>query len=210
MRRFQTMFLLFSAVVAGSCRSEYRSMRSLNSTWNCIESLAPPQPASAWYNASIDVMGKHISGLLLIKQMADSSRRVVFTNEAGVKFLDFQFNGDSDFRVVSIIPQLNKKAVVNLLRKDFELIMGIPFLRGEPLSREMNGEYFHGVSFRKLNHYYITDAACSKLKRIESATDRKSMTTLYVFNSNGAEVDSMRLEHHTFAMNMRFRKLNKD
>ncbi|MBK7307905.1 MAG: hypothetical protein IPI88_13305 [Chitinophagaceae bacterium] len=41
----------------------------------------------ALYNTTVDVMGNHFSGLLLIKKMPDSSTRMVFSNEMGLGFL---------------------------------------------------------------------------------------------------------------------------
>ena len=38
-----------------------------------------------------NVVGNHLSGLLLIKKMPDSSTRMVFSNEMGLGFFDFEF-----------------------------------------------------------------------------------------------------------------------
>src|SRR5690349_4632905 len=57
------------------------------------------------YTASIDVFNKHISGIMLFKQMAPKTTRAVFTNEMGFKFFDFQFSPDS-FHVYYILPAM--------------------------------------------------------------------------------------------------------
>ena len=77
----------------------------------------------ALYNTQVDVVGNHLSGLLLIKKMPDSSTRMVFSNEMGFKYFDFEFAADGNFKVYSIIKQMNRKAVLKTLRKDFELIL---------------------------------------------------------------------------------------
>src|SRR5688500_11320827 len=117
-------YLLFSVscIFCCSCASDYRYMEAVETNKDCISKLAPIQFNTAWYHASVDVVGKHISGLLLIKNMPDSSYRVVFTNEGGVTFFDFGFTPAGSFKVYNIIKQLDKKPVIQTLRKDFELI----------------------------------------------------------------------------------------
>ena len=82
----------------------------------CLQKFKPVIER-ALYNTSVDVTGKHISGLLLIKTMPDSSIRIVFSNEMGFSFFDFGFFTGNGFKVYHIIPQMNKKAVIKTLRK---------------------------------------------------------------------------------------------
>src|SRR5207342_1911679 len=93
----------------------------------------PKLDSSSLYKASIDVTGHHLSGLLVIKAMPDSSWRAVFTNEAGVTFVDLGFQKDGTYTVHHAIRQLNRRAVLTTLKKDFTLIIGLPFQQGQPL-----------------------------------------------------------------------------
>ena len=97
-------------------------MQKIQSDNSCIEKFKP-NFNRAIYKASVDVVGKYISGLLVIKKMPDSSTRIVFTNEFGFTFFDFGFEADSGFRGYQIAPAMNKKPLIITLRKDFELIM---------------------------------------------------------------------------------------
>src|ERR1041385_5353321 len=117
-----TRFLLASiSLLLISCAPALYQGELIQNETKCIEKFKPVFHSDL-YEAKVDVIGKHISGLLLFKMMPDSSMRVVFTNEAGVKFFDFEFQG-KNFRVHQIIRQLNKKPVVKTLRKDFEMIL---------------------------------------------------------------------------------------
>jgi hypothetical protein len=104
-----------------SC-NQYRHLKRTLPEAHCIEKFKPDFRHEE-YKTSVDVIGKHISGLLLIKYMPDSSTRIVFTNEMGLSFFDFGFLRDSGFAVYHIVPQMNKAALIKTLRKDFELIM---------------------------------------------------------------------------------------
>jgi hypothetical protein len=210
MSPFRMRLSLFSLLLLCSCASQYKGLTVARIDASCIERIRPKHLTASWYDASIDVVGKHISGLLLIKQMDDRSYRVVFTNEAGVKFLDFEFSADNKFKAYHILPQLNKKAVVALLRSDFELILGLPFEAETFKSWVKDGEIYYGVEANRLNHYYITDSDCTTLKRVESGSKKKRLTSLQLYGTDTAQPDSLKLKHHTFAMNMDLRKLKRD
>jgi hypothetical protein len=174
---------------------------------HCIEKRRPRVIDNSWFDASIDVVGKHISGLLLIKHMPDSSSRVVFTNEAGVKFLDFEYSFNGGFKVHHILDQLDKKAVVTLLENDFKLILGLPFRNAGVTSFRRGNEVYNRVDDGRKTHFFITDQGCTTTNRIESGSSRKRVATLMLYGEP-SRPDSLYLQHHTFAMKMTLKKLN--
>ncbi|HEY8934054.1 MAG TPA: hypothetical protein VIM65_02495 [Cyclobacteriaceae bacterium] len=204
-------FLLLSSLVAVSlligCKSEYADLKPVQADVTCIEKFKPPFQTQ-WYNTSIDVIGKHISGLLLFKAMPDSSLRVVFTNEVGITLLDFGFSNDGKFKVYQVIKLLDKKAVINLLRKDFDLIM-MRNLRGANLkSFTRNGEIFMARTGKSETDYFITDKDCASLLRIEKASKKKLKTM--VTRIGGEQIpDSVFLKHYTFNMTIALKKLKR-
>src|SRR5258706_14559428 len=100
----------------------YSQMRA--ATGN-ISGLMKFKPAFtvALYKTEVDIVGNHLSGLLLIKKMQDSSTRMVFSNEMGFTFFDFEFTQQRNFKVFSFTKKMNKKALIKTLRNDFELIL---------------------------------------------------------------------------------------
>jgi hypothetical protein len=141
--------------------------------------------------------------------MSDSSRRVVFTNEVGVTFFDFGFGKDGSFKVHQIIDQMDKKAVINLLRKDFELIM-MQHAKGDKLHAYIrDGEIFYALPGKKETDYFITDKECSSLLRIEKASKRKKKTEVKIWNGNQQAPDSVHLKHFTFDMQIGLKKIQR-
>lgn len=200
--------LLFSLAFLGTaCASEYKTLKPISVDQQCLAKVKPVELGTAWYDAGIDVVGKHISGLLLIKEMPDHSKRIVFTNEAGVTFFDFGFEPAGGFKVHYVIRQLDKKAVVRLLRDDFSLLLGIPFKSPVWKSWEMGNEKYFGVTGKNENHYFITDQDCGSLHRLESASKRKKKLTILIAGSDVQKPDSITLQHHTFAMKINLKKL---
>src|SRR5579872_5709761 len=123
-----TVFALFSVCLfLNSCKSYYRHLQQDNADVNCIKSFSP-QFSNTLYSAYVDVTKHHFSGILFFKQMPDSSMRIVFTNEIGVKFFDFAFTKDNQFIKYYALHKLDKKVVINALRSDLHLVLIRPDL----------------------------------------------------------------------------------
>jgi hypothetical protein len=156
------------------------------------------------------VVGNHISGLLLIKNMADSSQRVVFTNEAGVTFFDFGFLKNGKFQVFNIMKQLNKGPVIHTLRKDFELILGLPFRNALYNVKTRDDEVFYGVDQKNETAYFITTKDCASLRRLELGSARKRKVMVTIVGNGYPQPDTIELSHNTFDMQIRLTRLHKE
>src|ERR1700722_9245864 len=110
--------LISLVVILSGCSSLYKNLQKTTGGTDCLQKFRPVF-TSALYSAEVDITGKHLSGLLLLKKMPDSSTRIVFSNEMGFTFFDFEFSAGGDFKVYTIIKQMNKKPVIKTLRKDF-------------------------------------------------------------------------------------------
>lgn len=199
---------LFCVLCLGSCRSAYDGLQPTGEQTGCIRKFKPAFHAD-WYTTSVDVYGHHISGLLLFKAMPDSAVRVVFTNEVGVTFFDFEFTKNDDFHVHQINSQLDKKIVINLLRKDFEMLL-MRRLGDKPLTvfRRQN-ELFDALPGKNEIDYFITDKDCASLLRIEKASKRKKIVEVKLAETPGSAPDSVSLQHFTFNMQIALKKLQR-
>jgi hypothetical protein len=202
--------LLYSILlILAGCKSDYKLLKPVQTDKACTEKISPKAIETSWFTASIDVIGKHISGLLFIKRMNDQTTRVVFTNEPGVKFFDFEFGPVGQFKAIDVIPQLDKKAVVNTLRKDFDLLLGIPF-RNPLQAWQLGDEIYYGAVQKKETAYFITDRDCASLQRMELGSKRKKKVTVTLLGSQPGSPDSVTIHHHTFAMDIVLKKLVKE
>ena len=103
-------WLWVAAIVCFSgCSSYYKHLVPGKGDVHCIEQFTP-QYVSTMYSAYVDVTKHHFSGILFIKQMPDSSTRIVFANEIGVKFFDFSFSKEGEFTKNYILEKMDKKA----------------------------------------------------------------------------------------------------
>ena len=81
----------------------------------------PPSFHKGLYKGSMDITKYHLSGLFFIKRISDSSFRVLFSNEVGMKFFDLECSPDQ-FTVHYCYPSLNRKIVIDLLEKDLRVL----------------------------------------------------------------------------------------
>jgi hypothetical protein len=191
------------------CSSYYKNLRSVEVNSSCSDKIKPRGIESTWYHAGVDVIGKHMSGLLLIKQMPDHSNRIVFTNEAGLTFFDFAYAPDGSFEVKSILVQLDKAPVVETLQKDFELLLGLPFKN--KLKEWHNGkERYFGVLRDSEIIYFTTTQDCSALGRLEIGSKRKRKVSITRQGTDSLSPEIITISHFTFDMTINLKRINQN
>jgi len=162
----------------------------------------------ALYRAEANIMDHHLSGLLIFKKMADSTTRVVFTSETGIKFFDFEY-APAKFRVKYCIKQLNKKIVIRQLQKDIGFIIwdGIDLASAGLMLK--NEEVHYVFRDGKDMTSYITDQDCSMLRRIEFATNHTKKIILNLAGLKGGLPDSVYIAHQTFNFNIGLKQIER-
>jgi hypothetical protein len=200
MRIFPIRYLIFPslAFLNYSC-NQYSHMQKIQSDQSCVQKFKPDFN-HVMYKTSIDVIGKHISGLCIIKFMADSSTRMVFSNEMGLSFFDFGFLPDNGFKVYQIVPQMNKKGLIKTLRKDFELIMFRNMDGGSNYALKDSNIVYHAFPQTKGVNYYITDNNCRRLLKMQRASNKKPVMEAFLDGgSPGIAPDSISIRHFNFS-----------
>jgi hypothetical protein len=165
-----------------------------------------PQFSTTLYRTQIDVVGKHLSGLLFFKKQPDNSYRVVFTNEMGLNFFDFHF-ANHQFEVLHCIAQLNKKPVINQLHKDigFLLMTDLDFARGQVFTQ--HAQKYYTFTTAQETTTYITDAQTRRLSRIENASPRKLKVVVSLTPLVAGMPDSVFIDHKLFPFTIALKQL---
>lgn len=73
------------------------------------------------FKISIDAFENHFGGVLVAKKLSSDHFRFAFINEFGGKLMDFELK-NNQFQLNYAIEQLDRKIVLNLLKKDFLLL----------------------------------------------------------------------------------------
>ena len=171
---FRIPYLILSSclLLMFGCSPVHKQMQSAQADINVLQKFKPAFSV-ALYKTTVDVVGNHLSGLLLIKKMPDSSTRMVFSNEMGFTFFDFEFAADGKFKVYSIIKKMNKKSVIKTLQHDFELLLMSRLDFSNSSVRTENGFLYFIFPQNKGYNYYITNADGTELVRLERASNKK-------------------------------------
>ncbi|MBC7887760.1 MAG: hypothetical protein H7Z13_07705 [Ferruginibacter sp.] len=192
-------YLLLSScvVVLLGCSSAYKHLQVTPGDARNLQQFKPVFPV-ALYKASIDVVGNHLSGLLIIKRMPDRSTRMVFSNEIGFKFFDFQFLPGGGFKVFSIVDQINKKALIKTLRQDFELIMMYRTDSADALIRKNDSLLYYTFHPPNGYYHYITSLPGDQLVRMERSSKRKIIMEAIMKNYIKGIPDTIGITHKNF------------
>lgn len=200
---------LISLVVAmqGCAPSPYSNLTASAVNSSCLEKFRP-EITSVLYNTHINVVGKHLSGLLIFKKMEDQSTRVVFSNEMGVKFFDFEFKQDG-FKVIYCMDKLNKKPVIRQLRKDIGVLLFHEVNISNAKTKSSPDELYFGFKKGKEYDYYITSQDCNELKRIENATSKKKKIITNLTAYKKGMPDSVYISHENFEFNISLKQIER-
>lgn len=191
-----------------ACGSAYKGMREKANPFGCLDQFRP-RFEKVLYNTSVDVVGKHLSGILLLKKMPDSSTRIVFSNEMGFKYFDLEFAADGSFKSYYVLPQMDKKAVLTTLRKDFGLLLMQHLDTSNSFLLRKDGLLYYGFPQEKGNNYYVVDSACRELVRAERASDRKTVVTAVMQHFEEGMPDTIGIEHRKFEFTIVLKKLKQ-
>jgi hypothetical protein len=209
MRVFPIRYLIFlsAACLNYSCNS-YSHMQKIQPGPSCVQKFKPDF-SHVLYQTSVDVVGKHISGILLIKFMHDSSTRIVFSNETGFSFFDFGFMQDNGFTVYQITPGMNKKALIRTLRKDFDLLLFRNMDNSKYYALADSSLVYHAYPQSKGINYYITDSNCLQLVKMQRSSNKKPIMEAFMegaaFNNSP---DSIFIRHLNFNFSIALKKIS--
>ena len=203
------LLLISTALSFQACTGPYKALRKTSTGPDCVF-LLKPAFTTALYNTSVNVAGKHLSGLLIIKKMPDSSIRIVFSNEAGFKFFDFGFlNGE--FKVNYIYRDLDKKPVIRTLRKDFQLLLmynmapAVGYLLKS--DNKNNNSNYYTFPRGEDHYYYITDSLCQHMIRMERGNRRKPVMTAIAENFSQGTPDTIGITHSNFRFDIGLKRI---
>jgi hypothetical protein len=200
------LLLISCLIVQLGCRSVYRNLQD---TTGDIDSLKKFRPAvtTALYRTNVNIIGKYLSGLLLLKTMPDSSIRVVFSTETGFKFFDLEFASGGRFKVNYVIKKMNRRPVITTLRQDFSLVLMLSLDTSAAHIRKDSQYLYYVFPQKKGFYYYITNPAGDELVRMERSSKRKPVVEAIMRNYNNGMPDTIGITHKYFTFTIGLKKL---
>lgn len=149
----------------------------------------------------------HLSGILFFKAMEDKSTRVIFQNEMGFTYFDFKWNSEDSFKVIQIIDQMNKPALVKTLEKDLSIFLLKDLDKPTEKVAAEDGNTFYRFTLSKGYVYYI--AHSGKLETIDNTGKNKKVTTITLEGKDSPKAlpDSALFTHHKAHFTIQLKKI---
>lgn len=158
------------------------------------------------YKAHISVYGNDFGGIFIAKRIDDTSHRIAFTTEFGNKLFDFTIT-DTDFKVNYILEELDRKIIVNTLRKDFMLL-----LKGQHQVQDMY-ENSESIVYKSKDggryNYIFVDKASQNLKQIINATRSKEKVIISFEPENKTLAKHIVIDHKNIKLKIEFNYLTQ-
>jgi phosphoribosylformylglycinamidine (FGAM) synthase PurS component len=149
------------------------------------------------YKANIRVYGNELTGIFIAKKINDSTHRIVFTTEFGNKLLDFEIS-EKDFKVNSIVSELDRKILVNTLVKDFRLLLRSHYDFKEQFDSK-ESKVCLSEDGKLLNYLFISKSD-NTLSKIVQATKRKEKINLFFTVESNIFASKIIIEHKTIPL----------
>ncbi|MEP6805688.1 MAG: hypothetical protein ABI892_14265, partial [Flavobacterium sp.] len=144
------------------------------------------------YKTNITVYGNEISGIFIAKKINDTTHRIVFTTEFGNKLLDFEIS-DTDFKVNSIVSELDRKILINTLKEDFRLLLKKEYQIQEQFENDADNIYKSKDG--KRDNYLFISKKDQKLEKVVHSSKTKEKFTLTFTSENNIFAEKIEIVH---------------
>ncbi|KIQ21377.1 hypothetical protein RT99_11250 [Flavobacterium sp. MEB061] len=149
------------------------------------------------YKANITVYGHDLTGIFIAKKINDTTHRVVFTTEFGNKLLDFEIS-ENNFKVNSIVSELDRKILVNTLRDDFRLLLKKEYQIQEQFENESDDIY--KSAYGKRDNYLFISKKDRKLEKVINSSKTKEKITLLFNSENDIFAEKIEIIHQNIKL----------
>lgn len=171
MRFFQINFLIFFILLTSCSLKTTKGLIKQKSTITSFKNTYFANSKKDYiYKSKIDIYGNYFGGIIIIKKIAYDHHRIVFTTEFGSKIFDFEFKKHT-FKKNFIIPDLDKKLIINTLKNDFEILVKEDAkITNSYLKKEC---VLYESEFNNKYNFYFVNKKDNQLKKIIHASKSK-------------------------------------
>ena len=149
------------------------------------------------YKANISVYGNELSGIFIAKKINDTTHRIVFTTEFGNKLMDFEIS-QTDFKVNSIVSELDRKILINTLKEDFRLLLKKNYVIQEQFENKSDNIY--KAEDGKRDNYIFLSKKNHKLEKIVHSSKTKEKFTLIFNSENNIFAEKIQIIHQNIKL----------
>jgi hypothetical protein len=203
MRRFPLQSFLYSLILLlfVSCKTyKLTGAKPVSNSEKTVENLYFSSNEDYVYKCQMDIYKNHVSGILIIKKINETTHRVVLTSDFGNKLIDFEIS-ENDFKLNYVLPDLDKKIVINFLKNDFQHLLRQKYPVNE--SFENNNSKIYLSKIDKKTYYLFFNRENNLLKQIVYTKNNKEKIDFTFDAKKHIFADSLNLQHKDFKINIK-------
>lgn len=155
------------------------------------------------FRANLTFFKKEISGFLVIKKTDDHMHRVVLTSDFGNTLVDFSIFENAPYQVNFVMPDLDRKMILNFLAEDFQIALHPSFEMNEKSIDNLHS-IFKG-KFKKKKITILQDSISNNIQEIILSNKRKPKARFLFENKNNT---SFKIIHKKPPIQMEFNKID--
>lgn len=149
------------------------------------------------YKADINLYKRSFSGLFIVKKLGYDHHRLVFTTKMGNTIFDFSFEG-KNFRINSILEDMDKKIILNILQKDFKILLQKNAMVKNTYS--LGDTIIFETTIDHGKYYYFNSG--KQLRKIIFANNRKEKTAFIFSEINEGFAKNIQILHKAIKLSI--------
>ncbi|MCS3532387.1 hypothetical protein [Chryseobacterium sp. JUb7] len=203
MRRFLLQSFLYSLFFLSfvSCKTyKLTDVKSIPNSEKTVENLYFSSNEDYVYKCQMDIYKNHVSGILIIKKISETTHRVAMTSDFGNKLIDFEIS-DNNFKLNYVLPDLDKKIVVNFLKNDFQQLLKQKYPVNESFENENSKIYVSKID--KKTYYLFFNKEKGLLNQIIYTKNKQEKIDFTFDAKKHIFADSLNLQHKDFKINIK-------
>jgi len=153
------------------------------------------------FRAHIQAFKKELSGLLVVKRIDEQLHRVVLTSDFGNTLFDFSIYKDQPYTVNYVMPDLDKKIILNFLAKDFSYLVEDTYTLTAKAIEE-NTTVYSGT-YKKKKTFVVVNQQ-EEVTEVIAASARKPKIFFTYSKEDGKAVE---IKHQNFPITIRLTSL---
>lgn len=191
---------LFLLLVVSCKTYQLSDVKSVSTTEKTVENLYFSSTEDYVYKCQMDIYKNHVSGILIIKKLNETTHRVVLTSDFGNKLIDFEIS-DNNFKLNYVLPDLDKKIVINFLKNDFQQLLKKQYPVSESFENESSKIYLSRIDNK--GYYLFFNKKNGLLKQIIYTKNNKEKIDFTFGAKKHIFADSLNLQHKDFKINIK-------
>lgn len=152
------------------------------------------------FRANIQLFKKELSGLLVVKRIDEQLHRIVLTSDFGNTLVDFSIY-KTDYKTNYVMPDLDKKIILNFLAKDFAYLVEENYVMNAKAKQDKNSIYTG--TYKKKKAFVIVDQD-GEVREVIAANARKPKI---VFTYPQEKIGTIEIKHQNFPLTIRLSPL---